>query len=80
VAGGPAEKAGLNGATVDVNGNPTAAGDIITSIDGKPVTTFEDLVSYLSSSTQPGQSVTLTVLRNGKDIQVKVTLGTQPTN
>jgi serine protease Do len=80
VAGGPAEKAGLKGATVDANGNPTAAGDIITGINGKPVITFEDLVSYLSSSTKPGQSVTLDVLRNGKDIKVKVTLGTQPTN
>ncbi len=80
VAGGPAEKAGLQGATVDANGNPTAAGDIITGINGKPVTTFEDLVSYLANSTQPGQAVTLNVLRNGKDIQVKVTLGTQPTN
>jgi len=80
VAGGPAEKAGLKGATVDANGNPTAAGDIITGINGKPITTFEELVSYLSSSTHPGQTVTLDVLRNGKDIQVKVTLGTQPTN
>jgi serine protease Do len=80
VTGGPAEKAGLKGATVDANGNPTAAGDIITGIDGKPVTTFEDLVSYLSSSTQPGQTVTLNILRNGKDVQVKVILGTQPTN
>ena len=80
VAGGPAEKAGLKGATVDANGNPTAAGDIITGINGKPVSTFEDLVSYLTSSTHPGQSVTLNVLRNGKEIKVKVTLGTQPTN
>jgi S1-C subfamily serine protease len=80
VAGGPAEKAGLQGATVDANGNPTAAGDIITGIDGKPVTTFEDLVSYLSSSTQPGQSVTLDLLRNGKTVQVKVILGNQPSN
>jgi S1-C subfamily serine protease len=80
VAGGPADKAGLQGAIVDANGNPTAAGDIITGIDGKSITTFEDLISYLSSSTQPDQLVTLNVLRAGKDIQMKVTLGTQPTN
>jgi serine protease Do len=80
VAGGPAEKAGLKGATVDANGTPTAAGDIITGIDGKTITRFEDLVSYLAGSTQPGQTVTLNVLRDGKDTQVKLTLGTQPTN
>ncbi len=78
VSGGPAEKAGLQPAQVDANGNPTAVGDIIIGIDGKPVTRFEDLVSYLYSNTQPGQSVTLDVLRNGQQIQVQVTLGTQP--
>ncbi len=78
-AGGPAEKAGLKAATVDANGNPTAAGDIITAINGKAVNTFEDLVSYLYDNTQPGQSVTLTVLRNGSTTQVQVTLGNQPT-
>ena len=79
VTGGPADKAGLLAATADANGNPTAAGDIITGIDSKTIATFEDLVSYLSNSTQPGQVVTLSVLRNGQETQVKVTLGTQPT-
>jgi serine protease Do len=79
VTGGPADKAGLKPATVDANDTPTAAGDIITGIDGKAITRFEDLVSYLFSSTQPGQVVTLNILRGGADTQVKVTLGTQPT-
>jgi 2-alkenal reductase len=79
-AGGPAEKAGLKAAKVDASGAPIAAGDIITGIDGKSISSFEDLVAYLSDNTQPGQSVTLTVLRNGSDTQVQVTLGTQPTN
>ena len=64
---------------MDANGNPTAAGDIITGINGKSIASFEDLVSYLYDNTQPGQSVTLTVLRNGSTVQVPVTLGTQPT-
>jgi S1-C subfamily serine protease len=80
VAGGPADKAGLKAAPVDATGTPTAAGDIITGIDGKSITGFEDLVSYLSGSTEPAQVVTLSILRNGQETQVKVTLGTQPTN
>ncbi len=79
VAGGPADKAGVKPATLDANGNPTAVGDIITGVDGKSTPTFEDLVSYLENSTQPGQSVTLDILRGGQQIQVPVTLGTQPT-
>ncbi len=80
VPGGPAEKAGVKAAEVDESGTPTAAGDIITGIDGKSITRMDELISYLSSSTQPGETVTLTVLRNGQEAQVKVTLGTQPTN
>jgi serine protease Do len=79
-SGSPADKAGLQGATLDANGNPTVAGDIITGINGKSITRFEDLVSYLTNSTQPGQTVTLNVLRDGKNIKLKATLGTQPTN
>ncbi len=79
VPGGPADKAGLKGATLDANGNPTAAGDIITGIDGRSVATFEEMVSYLYGNTQPGQAVTLSVLRGDQAIQLQVTLGTQPT-
>ncbi len=78
VSGGPAEKAGLKPATLDQTGAPTSVGDIITGINGKTINTFEDLVSYLYNNTQPGQTVTLNVLRNGNEIQVPLVLGTQP--
>lgn len=78
-SGGPSEKAGLRGATVDASGSPTAAGDVITGIDDIPLIRFEDLVSYLYNSTQPGQLVTLNVLRGSKHFKVKVLLGIQPT-
>ena len=78
VSGGPADKAGVKGATVDASGTPTSAGDIITAIDGRQLTRFEDMASYLYGSTQPGQVVTLDILRGGQQIQIKVTLGTQP--
>ncbi len=78
VPNGPAANANLVASTTDSNGNPVG-GDIITGIDGKTITRFEDLVSYLFNNTQPGQVVTLSILRNGQEQQVKVTLGTQPT-
>ena len=78
VAGGPAEKAGVKGSTLDASGTPTVAGDIITGVDGRPIMRFEAMVSYLYGSTQPGQIVTLDILRNGQQIHIKVTLGTQP--
>jgi len=74
---GPAAKAGLHGSDsqVDINGQPApVGGDVIVAIDGQPVNHFEDMGSYLFESTQVGQTVTVTILRDGsqKDIQVKL--------
>jgi serine protease Do len=80
ISGGPAKQAGIQPSPVDANGNPTAPGDIIVGVDSKPVIRFEDMISYLYGQTQPGQQVTLDVLRNGQVIQVQVTLGTQPSH
>jgi serine protease Do len=77
-AGGPAANAGLQAANIDANGTPTSAGDVITAIDGKSLSTMDELISYLANNTQPGQTVTLTVLRNGQSGQVKVTLASRP--
>lgn len=54
-------------------------GDIVTAIDDMPVARFEDLVSYLVTKAAPGQTVTLTLLRNGETIRTQVTLGERPT-
>jgi len=53
-------------------------GDVITAIDNQPVKTFDDLVTYLTSSTSVGQTVTLTILRDGQQQDVKVTLEARP--
>ena len=83
VAGGsPAAKAGLQGGdqTVTVQGQDyTLGGDVITKIDGKPVSTFDDLVAALSAK-NPGDKVTLTVERDGKSRDVTLTLAERPAN
>jgi 2-alkenal reductase len=76
-SGGPAATAGLKPAATSAQGDPTG-GDIIIAVDGKPVQRFEDLVSYLFSQASPGQTLTLTVLRQGKEESIKIILGTQP--
>jgi serine protease Do len=77
----PAATAGLQGSTqqATINGVPTpVGGDVITAIDGHTVTGFEDLASYLFNNTQVGQTVTLTILRQGKEQTVQLTLGVLP--
>jgi 2-alkenal reductase len=82
--GSPAEKSGLRGGgtnTVAVNGaDVSIGGDIITAIDNQPIKTFDDLTSYLFTKTQVGQTITLTVLRNGKTENVQVTLAARPSS
>ncbi len=83
VSGGPAEKAGLRGSsgTRAVNGREVeVGGDVIIAIDQTPVTSFEDVLVYVSLQVAPGQTVTLTVLRDGQQMQIPVTLEKRPKN
>ncbi|MBE5660866.1 serine protease [Staphylococcus sp. SS87] len=52
-------------------------GDIITEIDGKKIKDDVDLRSYLYENKKPGESVTVTVIRDGKSKEVKVKLKQQ---
>jgi 2-alkenal reductase len=79
--GGPALATGLIGTTETVTQDGRTVevgGDVITAIDGQPVKTFDDILVYLSLQTFPGQEVTLTILRDGKYQDIKLQLGTRP--
>jgi len=60
-AGGAAEKAGL------------AVGDIITKVDGQDITTSEE-VSAIKNTHSVGDSLTLTIYRNGDTIELTIVL------
>jgi len=80
-SGSPSEKAGLRGSDRQVTINGALAGvggDVITGVDGRAIRAFDDLVTYLARSTEIGQTVTLTVLSQGKEKVVKVTLAARP--
>ena len=75
--GGAADQAGLKETTQQYtryNRGVIIFGDVITAIDGKPVRTYEDLVSYIFNKTEVGQKVKLTILRDGKEMSVTATL------
>lgn len=77
----PADAAGLRAGSREVehNGFPlTIGGDIITAIDAQPVNNSLDLISYLALETSVGDNVTLTIIRNGREQQVPVTLAARP--
>lgn len=53
-------------------------GDVVVAIDGEPVGSFDDLLTYIAISGSPGQTVTLTVLRDGASVEVPVVLASRP--
>jgi len=83
VNGGPSDKAGLRGAsgTKTVDGRLTSVGgDVITAIDGKVVTSFDDLLIYIALEAGPGDKVVLSVIRNGKAQEIAIVLEARPDN
>ncbi len=80
-ANGPAAQAGIRGGVQRVRvGNLILpiGGDLIVGIDGTPVKNQRDLTLYLEENTQVGQTVQLTIIRDGEELTVPVTLAEQP--
>ena len=80
----PAARAGLRG-----NARPIQSayadlcpdgvgGDFVVAVDQRPIQTFDDLLIYLARYTSPGDTITLTVERDGKPFDVALTLAPRP--
>ena len=79
VPGGPADEAGIRaGETTTSITGLNAGGDLITAMDGQPIASFDELLSFLVTNKSPGDTVVLTVLRDGQPVDITVTLGTRP--
>ena len=79
IEGGPADQAGIKGGDTPTSFNDLqAGGDLIIAFDGKPVDTYEEMLSYLLTTKSPGETVVLTILRDGQPMDVTVTLGERP--
>ncbi len=64
-AGSPAATAGVQ------------EGDVVTKVDGRTISNSEELVGAIQTSS-PGAKMNLTVMRNGSQSTVTVTIGDQP--
>jgi S1-C subfamily serine protease len=80
VSGGPAARAGLLGGTTDVVVNGESyrlGGDVIVTVDGAPVSAFEQLRDAIARK-KPGDKIKLGTVHNGGVKSVTVTLGQAP--
>jgi S1-C subfamily serine protease len=83
--GGPAEQAGLHGIRIvrqkkrqgpfvyDTETVDRSAADLIVAVDGQRVTSADDFLDIVESK-RPGEDVTLTVVRSGREQDVRVRL------
>ncbi|MBM4429981.1 MAG: PDZ domain-containing protein, partial [Chloroflexi bacterium] len=81
--GGPAAGAGIRGGDRVVrigNTRVPVGGDIITAIDGRSMASLQQLTVYLESTKRVGETVQVTLLRNGREMTIDVTLGERPSN
>jgi len=76
-----ADRAGLRGAQDQVStrwGDVPVGGDVILSFDGTPITDSRDLIAYLETFTQLGDTVEVEIYRAGEILELSVTLGERP--
>jgi len=79
--GSPAERAGLRGSRKPLRVGNTivrTGGDIITAIDGRKLSSVDDLTSYLDLERKVGDIVRLDILRDGQSLSLPIRLGELP--
>jgi S1-C subfamily serine protease len=80
---GAAERAGLRGPRMTksrrgpftLNREDRSAADLIVGIDDQKIATAEDFLGYIEGK-QPGDEVVLTIVREGRRLQIPITLAT----
>jgi S1-C subfamily serine protease len=80
VNGGPADEAGLRGTTgttqIDQLAVPVG-GDVVVEADGQQINNFDDLLNVIAFH-NPGDQLSLTIIREGERREVTVTLAPRP--
>ena len=80
VSGGPAEEAGIEGGDEKLTfqaGRYRIGGDVILEVDDQKIVGPDDLAKVVAAH-EPGDKVTVTILRDGERKQVELTLGKRP--
>jgi S1-C subfamily serine protease len=80
-SGGPADDAGLRGGNqqATVGGQSVIlGGDMIIALSGTRIKGTDDLSTFMEEHTLPGQTINVTIVRNGQDMTVQLTVGTRP--
>ena len=81
ISDGPADKAGMKGGyrITEINGTQVElGGDIIISADKQQIDNLRDMSTYIANNKIDGDTISLGVIRDGKPLEVQVTLEIRP--
>ncbi len=81
VDGGPSDEAGIRAGneTIEIDGRERViGGDVIVAINGEDMNDISDILLYLERETEVGETVDVTVIRDGERLDVPVTLQSRP--
>ena len=79
--GATADLAGVRGATQRLlvrGGYLLVGGDILTAVDDRPIATRDQLTIYLENNKRVGESVTLSIIRDGQPLTLTARLTARP--
>jgi serine protease Do len=80
-ANSPADKSGIRGGykITSINGNQfPLGGDVVLAIDNKTIRKIDDILTYLEREKKVGDTIQLTIYREGKQQQINLTLAARP--
>jgi S1-C subfamily serine protease len=80
-SGGPADDAGLQGGTQQIQINNelvVVGGDIIIAINGARITSIYNISAYLEEYTLPGETINITIIRDNQTDTVALELESRP--
>jgi S1-C subfamily serine protease len=81
VEDGPADKAGIRAGDRNATLNGVKyrlGGDVITGINGTEISGIDQVHNYLSENTRPGDRIVITVIRDGQQAEIPLTLEPRP--
>lgn len=80
IPGGPSDDVlqGSTGSTTIDGVEVGTGGDIVRELDEVPIQTRQDLATHLALETTPGDSMAVTIQRDGQEQTVELTVGTRP--
>jgi S1-C subfamily serine protease len=79
--GSPADESGLQGGDQVItlqNVELPVGGDVIIAVDGESINRAQDLIAYLETETQIGDTIQVTIIRDGEEMTLSLTLGERP--